>query len=172
MKFGIISGIVLTAYLLVVYSLSIHYLTDANISYWFPTLGIHPIAMFLALKEADRITGGGSFRERVRAPFLTFTVANVFFWLTLYALHLYDPQLNQLELSLQLQNAQQQLSAGMGDPQVMNQLRQDINSIQAELANPRPQPMGPYVLYLALWNVFGFGLAALTVTIFKPTLQK
>lgn len=172
MKLGIISGVVLSIYLLIVYSLSIHYLTDANIAYWFPTLVIHPLAMFAALRKADRITGGGSFRERVRSPFLTFTVANVFFWLTLYAIHLYDPQLSQLELTMQLQSDQKQLAEGTGDPQVMNQLRQNISSIQGELANPKPQPMGPYLLYLALWNVFGFGLAALTVTIFKPNQQK
>lgn len=172
MKLGIISGLVLMVYLIAAYALSIHYLTNANIAYWFPTLAIHPVAMYFALKASDRITGGGSFRERVRAPFLTFTVANVFFWLTLYALHLYDPELSKLELSMQLQDAQQQLETGMGDPQVMNQLRQQINGIQTELDHPRPQPMGPYILYLALWNVFGFGLAALTVTIFKPYDQK
>jgi hypothetical protein len=159
-------------YLIVAYGLSIHYLTNANIAYWFPTLVIHPVAMYIALKASDRITGGGSFRERVRAPFLTFTVANVFFWLTLYALHLYDPELSKLELSMQLQDAQQQLETGVGDPQAMNQLRQQINGIQTELDHPQPQPMGPYILYLALWNVLGFGLAALTVTIFKPDYQK
>lgn len=161
MKYGIIGGAILSIYLIALYFVDKNLLTQSLTAYWLPLLLIHPAAMYLSARQRQAEPPGAEFRERVRLPFQTFAIANVFFWIALYALHLADPELARMELQQQLVFVQGQLEQGVGDPQQMNELRQQLNDIQAEINKPVvQQPAGPYVFSLAIWNIFGFGIAA------------
>ena len=70
-----------------------------------------------------------------------------------------DPDLARMELTQQLEYAQAQLKQGMGDPQQMNKIREQVSQIQMELQAIQ-QPVGPYIFSMAIWKILGFGLAA------------
>ncbi len=112
--------------------------------------------------DFDRI-----FRERVRAPFLTFLVANVLYWIFYYALHLADPNLLAAETAQQLEYLQAQLKQGTGDPAASAQLREQIAYLQKEGMS---MPLGPVLLQVCMSAIGGFGLAAAAAAL-SPLFQ-
>lgn len=160
LKYGLLGGLTLTLYLLGLYYVDIKLLTNAVAAYWLPMLAIHPALMYKAGMDEIAQKGLKDFRETLRTPFMTFAIANVFFWLCMYGLHLAAPELVAIELTQQLDFAQEQLKNGLGDPEQMNKMRQQINEIQAELQQPKPQPVGPFIFSMAIWKILGFGVAA------------
>lgn len=100
------------------------------------------------------------FRELVRTPFVTFLLINLGYWLFYYGLHLYDPSLLQAEMSFELQNLKEQLTAGLGDPEQANQYRERIQELEKYIQSPQPQPLGPVLTRMCVGALGGFVLAA------------
>lgn len=168
LKYGFLGALTLILYLLGVYFVDKKLLTNSLAAYWLPLLLIYPALMYKAGMDEIAQNGLKDFRETVRIPFMTFAVANVFFWLCMYGIHLADPDLVRIELTQQLDFAQGQLKNGMGDPEQMNKVRQQVNDIQAELSNPK-QPFGPYIFSMAIWKILGFGIAAAITAVLRAT---
>ena len=164
LKYGIIGGVLVSIYLVAIYFADKGNITNSLLTYWLPLFLIYPILLFQVVRVSP---GEAEFRLAVRPPFTTFAVANVFFWLCLYGIHLADPELSKMELGQQLNYAQEQLKQGVGDPQQMNKLRQSINDIQAEISSSNGQPMGPYIFSLCIWMILGFGISAAMTAIFR-----
>lgn len=160
LKYGIAGAIVLMAWLVGFYFADKQYITNSFYTYWLPLIAVFPLFMYKAAIDDQKVSGSKDFRQTLRTPFLTFAVANVFFWLCLYGLHLADPGLARIELTHQLQYAEGQLRQGLGDPQQMNKIRQQVNDITAELSHPTQQPLGPYFFSMAIWMILGFGISA------------
>ncbi len=159
LKYGIFGAVTVVIYVLALYYVDKKLLTNAVATYWLPLLLIFPPLMYKAALDEVEAHGKKDFRTFLRTPFLTFAVANVAFWLCLYALHMADPDLARMELTQQLEYAQGQLKQGMGDPQQMNKIREQVSQIQMELQAIQ-QPVGPYIFSMAIWKILGFGLAA------------
>jgi Protein of unknown function (DUF4199) len=169
-RYGLMSGALIVAYLLGLYFNDKKMLASGLWAYWVPFL-IHAVMMWLATRAAQSAATEGtddSFRARSRTPFGVFALANIIFWVALYALHLYDPELTRFELQAQLSALQTQATQAM-EPQDRYELTQNIASLTRELATPGAlkQPVGPYFLFLAIWNILGFALAALVTVLVR-----
>ena len=159
LKYGVYGALVIIVYLLGLYFVDNKLMVNGFVTYWLPLVFLMPPLMYKACLDELRQNGAKDFRETLRTPFLVFAIANVAFWLSLYGLHLADPNITRMELSQQLAYAQDQLKQGMGDPQQMNQVRQQVNDIQAEM-NHIQQPLGPYLFSMMIWMLLGFGISA------------
>jgi hypothetical protein len=125
------------------------------------SMAIYLFFMWLSAKaDADSNPAGRPFRERVRAPFITFLLINLFYWLFYYGLHLYDPSLLQAEMGIELSALQKQLEAGLGDPEQANQFRERIQELEKHIQSPQPQPLGPVLTRMCVGALGGFVLAA------------
>jgi Protein of unknown function (DUF4199) len=171
LKYGIIGAVILVAWLTGLYFTDKNLITHSFYTYWLPLLVFYPLLMYKSASDDQQSGVDRIFREAIRTPFLTFTVANVFFWLCLYGLHLADPELSKMELTQQLHFAEEQLKQGLGDPQQMNEIRQQVNDISAELNRPIQQPMGPYFFSMAIWMILGFGIAAAVTALVRSMRQ-
>ena len=159
LKYGIYGALTAVVYLLGLYFVEKKLLINAFATYWLPLLLLFPPLMYKAALDETAQHGLKDFRSLLRTPFLTFAVANVCFWLCLYALHMADHDLASMELTKQLAYAQDQLKTGMGDPQQMNKVREQVTQIQMELQDIQ-QPVGPYIFSMAIWKILGFGISA------------
>jgi Protein of unknown function (DUF4199) len=159
LKYGVYGALVIVVYLLGLYFVDNKLLVNGFVAYWLPLVFLMPPIMYKACIDELRQNGSKDFRATLRAPFLVFALANVAFWLCLYGLHLADPNITRMELTQQLAFAQDQLKQGMGDPQQMNQIRQQVSDIQAEM-NHIQQPLGPYLFSMMIWMLLGFGISA------------
>jgi hypothetical protein len=168
-KYGIFGAIVLQGWLLGLFLVDKQLITQSFYTYWLPLLVIFPPFMYKAAVDEYKISGTKDFRQTLRVPFLAFAVANVFFWLCLYGIHLAEPELARIELTQQLHFAEEQLKQGLGDPQQMNKIRQQVNDITAELNRPSQQPLGPYFFSMAIWMILGFGISAAVTALVRST---
>jgi hypothetical protein len=156
-RYGLLGALTITLYLVGAYTINHRLFAQSFPIYWGPLLFIFTPLMYKAAIDDPSETA--EFRYRVRTPFLCFVLINIAYWLVQYGLHLYDPELTRMELGKQLAYTREQLTAGTGDPQVMNQLRDDVIKIEHEIKNPTV-PVGPFIVFMALWKILGFGLAA------------
>jgi hypothetical protein len=163
-RYGVLGAIAITLYLIGAYNVNPQFFVRSLPIYWGPLLLIFAPLMYKALNEKP--DSEPDFREEVRTPFLCFVLINIAYWLVQYGLHLYDPELTRMELGEQLAYTRQQLTAGTGDPQLMNQLRDDAAKIEQEIKQPSV-PLGPFVVFMALWKILGFGLSAALVFIHR-----
>jgi hypothetical protein len=163
-KYGLLGALAITLYLIGAYTVNPHLFVQSLAIYWGPLLFIFTPLMYKA--ATDDKSDATEFRFRVRTPFLCFVFINVAYWLVQYGLHLYDPELTRMELGRQLAYTREQLAAGTGDPQLMNQLRDNAAQIEQEIKHPTV-PLGPFVVFMALWKILGFGLAA-AITALRP----
>jgi hypothetical protein len=99
-----------------------------------------------------------NFRDMLRAPFLTFLVINLGFYLLLYSLYLYDPTLLQITTDREIAFFESELARGTGDPQRSNDLREKIQYLKT---NGMQVPLGPFMLQMCMGAIGGFGLSAL-----------
>jgi hypothetical protein len=168
LRYGLIGGALVVLYLLVLFFIDKKLIANGLLAYWLPFV-IHAVVMWIAT-GVDYAKNGTErdFRERSRTPFGVFALANILFWICMYGLHLADPDITRHELSIQRQSLQAQAAQPM-DPQDRYQLTQTIGSIDRDLASGQrlPEPLNHYLLFLAIWNILGFGLAALITAIRK-----
>lgn len=167
LKYGLTGGAVMVAWLLGLYFFDKNLITQSFFAYWLPLIAFYPVILYLAAGEDYRAGDKRPFQEKIRTPFMAFVVANIFFWLCMYGLHLADSSLSQMELARQLQYAEDQLRQGLGDPEQMNKLRQQVADISAELKGPVKQPAGPYFFSMAIWMILGFGIAAAVTALIR-----
>jgi hypothetical protein len=168
LKYGLLGAAAVSFYLLLLYFVDKKLLTQSGIAYWLPFV-LHAAIMWKATQ--DDMTKHGTardFRALTRTPFGVFALANLGFWVCMYALHLADPAITHLELAAQLQGIKAQLAQNL-EPQTRYELTQTAASIERDLASgqPLPQPLSQYLMPLAMWNLFGFGLTAAIVAILK-----
>ncbi len=122
---------------------------------------IYVACMYFAARE-DHTQNGAQrdIRARLQMPFTVFVLMTLGYWMFYYGLHLADPELLRLELTMQVDFLQQQLNAGTGDPQQANKMRAQVQELQQSLTRPLRQPLGPVVLQLAQ-GLLGGGILAL-----------
>lgn len=158
-RYGLLGGAAVIFYFLLLYMVR----KDLFLSPWlqWASLLIYLGCMYRATKEDGVLHGyQRDFRMMVRAPFVVFLLINIAYWLFYYALHLTDPELLRMETALDLTFKKQQLTAGLGDPQEANQLREQILALEKQAIQPLVQPLGPILFRLAIGSIGGFLLAA------------
>jgi hypothetical protein len=106
------------------------------------------------------------FRGLIRAPFLTFVIINLGFYLLMYGLFLGDGELLQILTTREVSFLENELSSGTGDPQRANKIREQINYLKA---NGMQMPLGPTLLQMCMGAMGGFGLSAILVYFFQST---
>lgn len=96
MKYGIFAGLAVVLYFLLFY-----WIDKGLMLHWTVFYGstlIYVLAMFWAARSLREQQGGQlHFREGLRAAFLTFLVANVFYYLFYYIIYQLDPTLVELQ---------------------------------------------------------------------------
>lgn len=160
---GFLGGLVVLAYFLLLYTVDKQLFLRVDLQW--ASMVIY-IAFMYQTARMDQAAHGNArdFREMLRAPFTTFLLINLCYWLFYYSLHLADPELLRLENALELQQAQAQLDAGTGDPQQANELRQKIHQIQTA---PLVMPLAPILLRMCMGALGGFALSAAIVALTK-----
>jgi Ca2+/Na+ antiporter len=96
LKYGLIAGVATIVYLLVFYFIS----KKAMVGPWvfYSTLVIYLAAMILAARERKSILKEQfSVREGLQAAFLTYVIANAFFYVFYYVIQQSDPSLAELQ---------------------------------------------------------------------------
>lgn len=159
LRYGFVGGIVVIAYFSVLYFAKQNLFLSPLLQWG--SLIFYLFFMWLAAKE-DCAAHGTSrdFREIVRTPFVAFLFINLCYWLFYYGLHLYDPSLLLAEMRFELDTLKGQLSAGVGDPEQANQLRERIQELEKNILSPQAQPLGPVLLRMCVGALGGFVLAA------------
>jgi hypothetical protein len=155
---GLLGGVAVVFYFALLYT--INKTTFLNPVLQWASMGIYLLFMYRAAKEDCSQHGANrDFRAILRTPFIVFILINLFYWLFYYGLHLADLELLHLELLAEKQSYQDQIDAGIGDPQTANQLRDRITDIEKALINP-VQPLGPVITRMAMGAIGGFALSA------------
>lgn len=135
---------------------------------WFQWASMAIYVVFMAKSATDDMHEHGQardFREMVRAPFITFLLINLGYWLFYYGLHLYDPSLLYSEMLLEKNALQAQVQAGVGDPDQANRLRERVQELEHLLQTGVKQSLGPVITRMGMGTLGGFALAAGIVAI-------
>jgi uncharacterized membrane-anchored protein YitT (DUF2179 family) len=158
-KYGLLGAVVVVLYTLLIYVPNPNNMMHPGLA-WI-SMVFYLFFMYKAAHE-DCVAQGTDrdFREIIRTPFAVFLLINLGYWLFYYGLHLYDPSLLQAELLLEKNMLSTQLTAGVGDPEQANRIRERITAIDKEMLHPLPQPLGPIVSRMFVGAIGGFALAA------------
>ncbi len=158
-RYGLLGGVAVIFYFALLYFLRPELFLHAGLQW--AALLIYLLFMYQATREDVALHGDQrDFRTIVRTPFIVFMLINIAYWIFYYALHLADPGLLQMELAIKLSMMKEQLSAGLGDPQQANQLREEILALERQTNQTQLQPLGPILQRLAIGSLGGFLLAA------------
>lgn len=155
-KYGMIGGVTVVFYFAILYFIQ----KELFLNTWFywGSMAIYLLFMWRAAKEDCAENGvTRNFREILRIPFITFLLINLLFWLFWYTLHLADPELLRMEAAMKMDYLQQQLANGPGDPQMANQLREQIQLLEKE---GMTLTMGAVFLQMGIGALGGFALSA------------
>jgi hypothetical protein len=79
-----------------------------------------------------------------------------------------DPELLAMETQAQLSALQQQIAAGVGDPEQANLIREQIQFLQKEGMS---MTLGPVLMQMARGAIGGFGLASVLVILLKNSYK-
>lgn len=155
-RYGIIGGIAVVFYFLIAYIAGKALFINPWVQW--ASMVIYLIMMYKAAQDDGIINGySRDFRTILRTPFIVFLIINLFYWLFFYGLHLYDAELLQIETAEQIQHIKTQLSAGTGDPQQANNLREQLQFLENSGTS---MPVGPVFMRMALGAIGGFGISA------------
>lgn len=159
LRYGLLGAVAVVFYFLLLYVAKKEQFFNPWIQW--ASMGIYVLFMARAARE-DRAQHGTArdFREMVRAPFVTFLLINLGYWLFYYGLHLYDPSLLYAEMLMEKNTLEAQLSAGAGDPQQANQLRERVQELQHLMQTGVQQSLAPIVTRMCMGAIGGFMLAA------------
>jgi hypothetical protein len=158
---GLLGGLVVVLYFALLYGIGRE--AFIHTGWQWASIVFYLFFMYRAAQADDAQHGAGrEFRHQVRAPFAVFILINLAYWLFYYGLHLADPELVRLELLVQKESIEAQLSRGAGDPQEANRLRQGLTELHKALENP-VQPLGPVLMRFGVGAIGGFVLAAFIV---------
>jgi len=158
-RYGLLGAAAVIFYFLLLYVAK----KELFLNPWFQwaSMGIYVLFMWRTMRDDAAAHGTArDFREMVRAPFVTFLIINLGYWLFYYGLHLYDPSLLYAEMLLEKNNLEAQLTAGAGDPQQANQLRERVQELQHLLQTGVSQSLAPIVTRMGMGAIGGFMLAA------------
>jgi len=162
-KYGLLGGIVVVFYFAILYFVKKELFLNTWL-YW-ASLAIYLVFMWRAAQEDCAEKGvARDFREILRTPFTVFLLTNLLFWLFWYTLHLADPELLKMEATLQMDYLQQQLTAGPGDPQQANRVREQIQLLEKEGLS---LTMGAVFLQMGIGALGGFALSLGIAAILK-----
>ena len=165
-RYGLLGGVAVVFYFALLYFSRKELFLHPGLQW--ASLLIYLLCMYRAArKDVALHSSQRDFRTVIRTPFIVFLLINIAYWLFYYALHLADPALLQMETALDLAFKKQQLTAGLGDPQQANQLREQIMALEREASQPQIQPVGPIVFRLAIGSIGGFLLAAGVVALVR-----
>ena len=158
-RYGLLGGVAVIFYFVILYVLRPTLFLNTGLQY--ASLLLYLLFMYRATREEVAINGTQrDFRAILRTPFIVFLLINVAYWVFYYALHLADPGMLQMETALDLAYKKEQLSAGLGDPQQANQLREQIQTLEREANQQQLQPLSPIIFRMAIGAIGGFVLAA------------
>lgn len=159
LRYGLLGAVAVVFYFLLLYVAKKEQFFNPWLQW--ASMGIYVLFMARAARE-DRAQHGTArdFREMVRAPFVTFLLINLGYWLFYYGLHLYDPSLLYAEMLMEKNTLEAQLSAGAGDPQQANQLRERVQELQHLMQTGVQQSLAPIVTRMCMGAIGGFMLAA------------
>lgn len=164
---GLLGGLVVVLYFALLYGIGREVFIHTGLQW--ASMVLYLFFMYRAA-HADDVQHGTEreFRHQVRAPFAVFILINLAYWLFYYGLHLADVELVRLELLVQKESIEAQLSRGTGDPQRASQLRQSLAELNKALENP-VQPLGPVLTRFGMGAIGGFVLAAFIVLARRAT---
>lgn len=155
-RYGLLGGATVVFYFAILYFVKKELFLNTSL-YW-AGMAIYLLFMWRAAREDCAEKGVvRDFREILRTPFVVFLLTNLLFWLFWYTLHLADPQLLQMESAIQMNYLQQQLANGPGDPQLANQLREQIQILEKEGVT---LTLGAVFLQMGVGALGGFALSA------------
>ncbi len=163
---GLLGGIVVFAYYLLLYVVQKEFFLNPSLI-WAGMI-IYIVFMYKAAKEDCANNGTArDFREIVRAPFTVFLLLNLAYWLLYYALHLFDPALIQMEISLEITEINRQLNEGLGDPEQANVLRERLLMLEKMSREDQVQPLMPIISRMFMGALGGFSIAAAIAAVLR-----
>jgi Protein of unknown function (DUF4199) len=163
---GLLGSAVVVGYYLLLYVIQKDYFL--NPAFIWAGMLIYILFMYKASKEDCALHGTTrDFREIVRAPFTTFLLLNLAYWLLYYALHLFDPALIQMEIGLETTEINRQLNEGMGDPEQANILRERLQMLEKMSREDQVQPLTPIISRMLMGALGGFAIAAAIAAIMR-----
>jgi len=132
------------------------------------SLVIYLLFMWRAAREDCAAHGADrDFREIVRSPFVVFLLINLGYWLFYYGLHLADPSLLHAEMLMEKTGLEAQISAGVGDPEQANRLRERVQELQNLLQSNVAQSLAPVLTRMCMGALGGFVLSAAVASIVR-----
>ena len=165
-RYGLLGGAVVVFYFLLLYFINPSYFLSPLLQWG--SLGFYLLFMWQAARmDAAQKGGGRDFREVLRTPFIVFLLINLCYWLFFYALHLFDPGMGQMEMSLEMAHLKEQIASGTGDPQLANALRERMAELEKTMQMPVSQPLGPIITRMCVGALGGFALAAAVAAIIR-----
>lgn len=163
-RYGLLGAVVVIFYFLLLYVAK----KEQFLNTWLQWASMLLYVFFMAESaEEDMALHGQSrdFRELVRAPFITFLLINLGYWLFYYGLHLADPSLLYAEMLMEKNALQAELQAGAGDPDHANRLRERVQELEHLLQSGVQQSLAPIITRMGMGAVGGFAVAAGVVAI-------
>lgn len=162
-RYGLLGGLVVVGYFLLLYVVNKTMFLDSGLQWG--SLGIYGLFMYQAARQDCAQNGRNrEFRTLVRVPFMAFLLINLCYWLFYYSLHLADPTLLQMETAAQLAYLKAQITAGTGDPQQANTLREQIAYLEQ---HGMSLPLGPVFMQMGLGALGGFAMASVVALIHR-----
>jgi hypothetical protein len=167
LRYGVFGGLSVVLYFLSFYYSQKNLFINPVVQW--TSMIIYVLCMYRAAREDFALHGvERDFRLLTRTPFLVFILINLAYWLFYYSIHLADPELLAMETQAQLSALQQQIAAGVGDPEQANLIREQIQFLQKEGMS---MTLGPVLMQMARGAIGGFGLASVLVILLKNSYK-
>jgi hypothetical protein len=163
MKVGLIGGFVVASIMLGIYYLSKEIYLNTY-TQWLILLVYLPFMWSSLQSYVVKSDINTDFRALIRAPFLTFILINLGFYLVFYLLFVYDPALLNMTAQKGILFFESELNRGTGDPQQANQLREKIEYLKQNGMQITP---GALLLQMCMGAMGGFFLSALLTLMFQ-----
>ena len=162
-RYGLLGGLVVVFYFVLLYLANKALFLHSGLQW--ASLVIYALFMYRAT-QVDCAQNGRDreFRTLVRTPFVVFLLINLCYWLFYYSLHLADPALLQMETAAQVAYLKAQLTAGTGDPQQANALREQIAYLEQ---HGMSLPLGPVLMQMGLGALGGFAMASVVALLHR-----
>lgn len=171
LRYGLLGAVAVIAFFAVLYFSKAENFFHPGLQW--ASLVIYLVFMYKAtLEDCAEFGVERDFRAIVRTPFLVFVLINLGYWMFYYGLHLAYPSLLVTEMQMEMKVLQEQLNAGLGDPQQANQYRERMLEIENAIKNPMPQPLGPVITRMFIGALGGFALAAGVAFAVRSTAKK
>ncbi len=153
-RYGVLAGISVILYMLVFYFYDKKVMLGPSV-FWSTTL-LYIVGMFFAAREERKVRGTMTFREVLPVAFLTYLIANLFFFDFLYILfNFVDPTLPELQRQVSMEAIQES-----GFSEYVEEAIEEIEKLPAEFT------LGQAIFDYVRSAIFGFllslGIAGVT----------